>query len=208
MAANMDLFQVCRIKIASSGEEEVVKCLLNKWDKRFTPTGSERALENYLARFPKRSPYSLSFLFSSTFLCPPALPQFHLLAYSSFSHPVPSHKTIALVSLLIYSPANEQQQSPLCRLRRLLFITSFSSQLRLGGSASALLPGDSHSKEQPWLSPLQLPSGKEGRACEGGERPLEGTKHAIPAAISHFEGHSGEAFPSACRLGAVTSITK
>lgn len=82
-------------------------------DKGFTPIGSERALENYLARFPKRSPCSLSFLFSSAFLCPPALSEFHLLAYSSFSHPAPSYDTITLVSLLIYSPASTQQQFPL-----------------------------------------------------------------------------------------------
>lgn len=151
-------------------------------DKGFTPIGSERALENYLARFPKRSPCSLSFLFSSVFLCPPALSEFHLLAYSSFSHPAPSYDTITLVSLLIYSPASTQQQFPL-QAATTPFPRFIFPQLRLGGSTSALLPGDSHSKEQPWLSPLQLPSGKEGRACEGGAWRGGSTQCLLPAAI-------------------------
>lgn len=105
-----------------------------------------------------------------------SLPILHFLILPPLMTPLPSF-------LSLFTPQQAHSSSSHCRLRRLLFLTSFSPQLRLGGSTSALLPGDSHSKEQPWLSPLQLPSGKEGRACEGGAWRGGSAQYLLPAAI-------------------------
>lgn len=74
-------------------------------------------------------------------------------------------KQLSLFFSSIYFPVNEWWQWCLLCTLWLCSLTSFSSQLRFGSSASVLLSRDSHTKEQAWLLPLKLwqVKGEHGR---------------------------------------------
>lgn len=126
------------------------KWLLDKWgNNRFAMIAIARALENILVScLTQRSWCSLSFSFSSHFFCPPTLSQFHLLCPFFIFSVCPSHP-LSHSNCPCFSPLFASQQvnssSGACFAGWDCSLTSFSSQLRLSRSASALLSRDSHS---------------------------------------------------------------
>lgn len=121
-------------------------------------TAIAKALENFLGPcLPKRRWWFLSFLFSLPSYPISISPSLPILYFFHLSLSLPSSliKQLPLFFSFIYFPVSEQQQWwLLCRLQ-LHSLSSFSSQLRLSSSTSVLLSWDSHSKEQPQLSPLK-----------------------------------------------------
>lgn len=164
---------------------------------------SARALENYFVSYlPERSRCSLSFPFSSPFLCPPTLSQVHLLSpffiFSSCpspSHPLSESNFPCFSPLFTFQRANGGSGACLagCDFTPLLrFPPAEAEPFRLSAALQRL-------PQQGAASALaSQTSAGYGRAREGGERPLEGEKCVIPAAVSHFEGHSREALPPLC----------
>lgn len=136
---------------STPGEEGVVKWLLDKRDNSLIPAGSERSLEKHLASsFSNRSQCSLLFLFSLSFLCPSVSLSFHPFVIFSFC-PSSFHPLIRQLPLFFFLFTLQQMNSSSTHFtgQHSLFLTSFFFWLRLGGSTSVPLPGDSHSEERP-----------------------------------------------------------